>query len=154
MELVVSIHNRESLATALDKGVGAVAVHLPRDPDSQVFSELADWRDAARQQGVRFYLTWDWLVRERELAGVPDRLAAVAGLDPDALQLRDLGLVREARRRYPHLPLQAAGNFGAHNSPGVRLAAALGFCRVVVSGTHQPEGPGLDAAPDRHAPGR
>ena len=134
MELVVSIHNRESLATALDQGVGGVAVHLPRNPDSQVFSELADWRDAARRQGVKFYLTWDWLVRERELAGVPEMLAAVAGLDPDALQLRDLGLVREARRRYPHLPLQAAGNFGAHNSPGVQLAAALGFSRVVVAG--------------------
>ena len=134
MELVVCIQNRESLAIALDRGVGGVAARLPRNPDSQVFSELADWRDAARQQKVKFYLIWDWLVRERELAGVPDMLAAVARLDPDALQLRDLGLVREAQRRYPNLPLQAAGNFGAHNSPGVRLAATLGFSRVVVAG--------------------
>jgi len=134
MELVVSIQNRESLTTALDRGVGAVSTHLPRDPDSQVFSELADWRDAARQHGCKFYLTWDWLVRERELAGVPDMLAAVARIDPDALQLRDLGLIREARRRYPNLPLQAAGNFGTHNSPGVRLAATLGFTRVVIAG--------------------
>ncbi|PIU53218.1 MAG: hypothetical protein COS90_07345 [Deltaproteobacteria bacterium CG07_land_8_20_14_0_80_60_11] len=134
MELVVSIQNRESLATALDRGVGGVAARLPRNPDSRVFSELAEWRDAARQHGVRFYLTWDWLVRERELAGAPDRLAAVARLAPDALQLRDLGLVREAHRRYPHLSLQAAGNFGVHNSPGVRLAATLGFSRVVAAG--------------------
>jgi len=134
MEVVVSIQNRESLTTALDRGVGAVSTHLPRDPDSQVFSELADWRDAARQHGCKFYLTWDWLVRERELAGVPDMLAAVARIDPDALQLRDLGLIREARRRYPNLPLQAAGNFGTHNSPGVRLAATLGFTRVVIAG--------------------
>ena len=134
MELVVSIQNRESLTTALDKGVGGVAAQVPRNPDFQVFSELADWRDAARQQKVKFYLTWDWLVRERELAGVPDMLAAVARLDPDGLQLRDLGLAREARRSYPDLPLQAAGNFGIHNSPGVRLAATLGFSRVVVAG--------------------
>ncbi len=134
MELVVSIQSRESLATALDRGVGAVSAPLPRDPDPQVFSELADWRGAARRQGVKFYLTWDWLVRERELPGVPDMLAAVARLDPDALQLRDLGLVREAHRRYPDLPLQAAGNFGVHNSPGAQLAATLGFSRVVVAG--------------------
>ena len=134
MELVVSIQSRESLSPALDQGVGGVAAHLPRNPDSQVFSELAAWRDAARQHGVKFYLTWDWLVRERELPGVPDMLAAVARLDPDALQLRDLGLVREARRRCPNLPLQAAGGFGVHNSPGVQLAAALGFTRVVVAG--------------------
>ena len=91
MELVVSIQNRESLTTALDKGVGGVAAYVPRNPDSQVFSELADWRDAAREKNVKFYLTWDWLVRERELAGVPEMLAAVARLEPDALQLRDLG---------------------------------------------------------------
>jgi collagenase-like PrtC family protease len=134
MELVVSIQNRESLATALDKGVGAVAAPWPRNPDSLALSELADWRAAARDHKVKFYLIWDWLVRERELAGVPDMLAAAARLDPDALQLRDLGLVREARRRCPGLPLQAAGSFGFHNSPGVRLAATLGFSRVVVAG--------------------
>ncbi len=134
MELVVSISSRESLKTALDRGVGGVAALLPRDPDPQFISELADWRDAARRQGSKFYLTWDWLVRQRELAGVPELLAAVARLDPEALQLRDLGLVREARRRYPSLPLQAAGSFGVHNSPGLRLAETLGFTRVVVSG--------------------
>jgi collagenase-like PrtC family protease len=134
MELVVSIQSRESLATALDRGVGGVAAPLPRNPDSQVFSELADWRDAARQHRVKFYLTWDWLVRERELPGAPDMLANVARLAPDAVQLRDLGLVREAHRRYPDLPLEAAGDFGVHNSPGAQLAAALGFGRVVLAG--------------------
>jgi collagenase-like PrtC family protease len=134
MELVVSVQNRESLATALDRGVGAVAAYVPRNPDSQVFSELADWRDAARQHRVKFYLIWDWLARERELSGVPDIFAAVARLAPDALQLRDLGLVREARRRYPDLPLQAAGDFGVNNSPGAQLAASLGFSRVVLAG--------------------
>ena len=133
MELVVSIQNPESLTTALDCGAGAVAAPLPRNPDSRVLSELVDWRDAARRQGSKFYLAWDWLLRERDLAGVPDMLAAVARIDPDALQLQDLGLVREARRCYPHLPLQAAGDFGTHNSPGLRLAAALGFTRVVIA---------------------
>jgi collagenase-like PrtC family protease len=134
MELVVSIHNRESLTAALDRGVGGVSAHLPRDPDPRVFSELAEWRDVARRQRCRFYLIWDWLMRERELAGVPEILAAVARLDPDALQLRDVGLVREARRLYPHLPLQAAGAFGIHNSPGLRLAADIEFTRVVMAG--------------------
>jgi collagenase-like PrtC family protease len=134
MELTVTIQSQESLAIALDRGVGGVAARLPRNPDSRVFSELAAWRDAAREQGCKFYLTWDWLVRERELPGATEMLAAVARIGPDALQLRDLGLVREARRRYPDLPLQAAGNFGVHNSPGVQLAATLGFSRVVVAG--------------------
>jgi collagenase-like PrtC family protease len=132
MELVVYIQDPETLATVLDQRVGGVAARLPRHPDSRVWSELTDWRKAARRQGLKFYLTWDWLVRERELSTVADMLAAVARLNPDGLQLRDLGLVREARRRHPHLPLQAAGNWGAHNTPGVRLAESLGFTRVVM----------------------
>ena len=71
MELVVSVQNRESLTTALDQGVGAVAARLPRDPDSQVFSKLADWRDVARQHGCKFYLTWDWLLRVNSFIRVP-----------------------------------------------------------------------------------
>jgi collagenase-like PrtC family protease len=134
MELVVHFRDSETLAVALDQRVGGVEVHLPRNLNSQVFSDLTDWRDAARRRGLRFYLTWDWLIREDELPRVPDILAAVARLDPDGLQLRDLGLVREARRRHPHLPLQAAGNWGAHNTPGVRLADSLGFTRVVLEG--------------------
>jgi collagenase-like PrtC family protease len=134
MELVVHFRDSETLATALDQRAGGVAFHLPRNPDGQVFSQLTDWREAARHRGLRFYLTWDWLIQESELPRVAEILAAVARLAPDGLQLRDLGLVREARRRYPHLPIQAAGNWGAHNTPGVRLAASLGFTRVVVAG--------------------
>jgi collagenase-like PrtC family protease len=132
MELVVQIQDSETLATVLDQRVGGVAANLPRHPDSQVWSELLEWRQAARRRGLKFYLIWDWLVREGELPGMTDMLAAVARLNPDGLQLRDLGLVRQARRRHPHLPLQAAGNWGAHNTPGVRLAASLGFTRVVL----------------------
>jgi collagenase-like PrtC family protease len=134
MELVVYIRDSETLATVLDQGVAGVAANLPRKPNSPVWSELTDWREAARRRGLKFYLTWDWLVREGELSEMAEMLAAVARLNPDGLQLRDLGLVREARRRHPRLPLHAAGNWGAHNTPGVRLAESLGFTRVVMEG--------------------
>jgi collagenase-like PrtC family protease len=133
VELVVHIQDQETLAAALAQVVGGVAASLPRTPDSRVWRELREWRTAARSRGIKFLLTWDWLVREPELPGVADLLQAVVGLDPDGVQLRDLGLVREARRRYPHLALQAAGNLGLHNSPGMRLAASLGFTRVAVA---------------------
>jgi collagenase-like PrtC family protease len=134
MELVVHIQDQESLAVACEQGAGAVAVSLPRDPDARVWSELTNWQDAARLRGLRFYLVWDGLLTERELPTVADKLERVARLNPDGVQLRDLGLVKEARRLYPHLPLVAAGNWGAHNSPAVRLAETLGFGRVVVDG--------------------
>jgi collagenase-like PrtC family protease len=134
MELVVHIQDQESLAVACEQGAGAVAVSVPQDPDAQVWSELADWRTAVRKPGLRFYLVWDDLLTEKEFPQVADKLARMARLDPDGVQLRDLGLVQEARRLYPRLPLIAAGNWGAHNSPAVRLAETLGFTRVVLEG--------------------
>ncbi|MCK9376347.1 MAG: U32 family peptidase [Syntrophobacterales bacterium] len=134
MELILQISDRAALATALKQQVGGVAITLPRQPASDFWAELKDWQGAARQGGLKFYLTLDWLAREDDLPQVEEMLAAAAGLDPDGLQLRDLGLVRSARRLYPSLSLQAAGAFGVHNSPGLRLAAALGFTRVGVEG--------------------
>ena len=134
MELVVHIQDQAALAVACEQGAGAVAVSLPRDPDARVWSELTDWQAMAREHGLKFYLVWDGLLTEGELPKVADKLEKVARLNPDGVQLRDLGLVKEARWRYPDLPLVAAGNWGAHNSPGVRLAETLGFTRVVVEG--------------------
>jgi collagenase-like PrtC family protease len=134
MELVVHIQDQDTLATALDHAVSGVAAPVPRDPEPAAWSNLSAWREEARRRGRTFFLTWDWLVPETDLPIIPDMLAAVARLSPDGLQLRDLGLIREARRLYPHLPLQAAANWGAHNSPAMQLAASLGFSQVVVEG--------------------
>jgi collagenase-like PrtC family protease len=134
MELILHLRDHESLTTALKQGVGGVAVPIPESLDSPLWSELADWRAATRKNDVRFYLIWDARLTEADLPQVADKLAAVARLEPDGLQLRDLGLVAETRRREPRLPLIAAANWGAHNSPGVRLAEALGFSRVVLEG--------------------
>ncbi|MFZ5447202.1 MAG: peptidase U32 family protein [Thermodesulfobacteriota bacterium] len=134
MEFVVHIQDQESLAMVLEQGAGAVAVRLPRNPEAGAWSELSDWRGAAGQRGLKFYVIWDELISERELPGVAAVLAGVSRLNPDGFKVRDLGLVREARRLYPHLPLVASGNWGAYNSPGVRLAESLGFSRVVLDG--------------------
>jgi collagenase-like PrtC family protease len=134
MELVVHIQSRESLAVVQEQGAEAVAVRLPRNPEGRDWSELADWRARARKHGLKFYLVWDGLLKEGDLAGVAARLASVARLDSDGVQLRDLGLVQEVQREYPQIPLISAGNWGAYNSPAVRLAELLGFTRVVLEG--------------------
>jgi collagenase-like PrtC family protease len=134
MELIVHLQDHDSLTTALKQDVGGVAVRVPESPDSPRWSELAAWRVAAGKRGIRFYLVWDARLTEADLSQVAAKLTAVARLDPDGLQLRDLGLVSEARRLQPRLPLIAAANWGAHNSPGVRLAESLGFTRVVLEG--------------------
>jgi collagenase-like PrtC family protease len=134
MDLIVQVQSYEALEAALEAGVEGVTVALPRVPGEDWWAEAAAWRQAARPRGAGFYLQWDRLVPEAELAQAAETLAAAAALDPDALVLRDLGLGREARRRFPELQLWAAGGCGFHNSPGLALAAALGFRRVELAG--------------------
>ena len=134
MELIVQVQSQEALEAALVAGVEGVTVALPRSPGEAWWAETAAWQAAARGRGVRFYLQWDGLIREEELDRAREVLTAVAALNPDALVLRDLGLCREARRRYPELQLRAAGSCGFHNSPGLSLAATLGFGRVELAG--------------------
>lgn len=134
MELVVCVNRQEAFRAALEAGVNGVAVPLPPGPASSWWSATATWRTAARHQGIKFYLVWDWLVREEALPGALDLLAGIARMAPEALVLRDLGILRKARRRFPELPLHAAGNWGAHNSPSLGLAENLGFRRVVLDG--------------------
>jgi hypothetical protein len=132
MELVVQVQDSPALSAALEAGAATVAVRLPRVPDPDWWAEAAAWQRQARQAGARFHLVWDILVREPELSRASETLAAAAGTQPDALVLRDVGLAREARRRFPALPLHAAGSLGLLNSPALRLAADLGFSRAVL----------------------
>ncbi len=134
MELIVQINSREALDAALEAGVNGVTLDLPRGADQAWWAEAAAWQAAARGRGVGFYLQWDRLIREEELPQAQEDLANAATLQPDALVLRDPGLCREARGRYPELVLHAAGACGYHNSPGLRLAESLGYSRVVLAG--------------------
>ncbi len=134
MDLIVQINSREALDTALEAGVNGVTLDLPPGADPAWWDEAAAWHAAARGRGVGFYLQWDRLIGEAELPQAQEVLARAAALQPDALVLRDPGLCREARGRYPELVLHAAAACGYHNSPGLRLAESLGYRRVVLAG--------------------
>ncbi|MBM4275696.1 MAG: hypothetical protein FJ134_14720 [Deltaproteobacteria bacterium] len=132
MELVLQIATPEAFSAALEAGAGGVSVRLPRNPGEDWWDEVGVWQAAARRRDVRFCLVWDWLVEQPILSRAEEMLAQAAELRPQALVLRDLGLIREARRRYPDLPLHASGAWGCHNSLGLAVAQALGFSRVIL----------------------
>jgi collagenase-like PrtC family protease len=137
MELVVRVKHEESLAAALEAGVAGVALSLAGETGEEGWRRAEKWQAAARQRGSKFYLVWDWLVRDfysGERKQAQSILEAVGQMKPDALVVRDMGVFREARRRYPNLRLHAALNWGCLNSPGMRLAEKSGFGRALVSG--------------------
>ena len=133
MELVVEVWRLDAWATVLDRKVEAVALKMPQRPTSPWWAGAEACQAEARRRGTTFYLVWDWWVRQSEEAGALKTLAAIARVAPEALVLRDLGLLKAARQQYPDLKLHAAGGWGCHNSLGLRQAEALGFSRVVVA---------------------
>jgi hypothetical protein len=134
MELVVTVTQEQTLAAALEAGVGAVSAPLPRWPKTGWDAAMRQWRQAAGERGVKFYLSWEWPVARQDWPQALELLNAAAGMEPEALALRDLGIMRQAQARFPKLPLWAAGSWGGHNSPGLRLAQRLGFSRAAVAG--------------------
>jgi collagenase-like PrtC family protease len=135
MDLFGQINSWEALDAALTAGVSGVTVDLPGRANQAWWSTAAAWQAVVRDRGVRFQLQWNRLIREEELSQARETLAQVAAFQPDALLLRDLGLCREARSKYPDLVLHAAATCGYHNSPGLRLAEGLGYRRVALAGS-------------------
>src|SRR5512144_1087809 len=106
----------EDKEAALAAGADAISWEMPRHPEEGWWPRAEALRREAAKRGLKFYLQWDRLLAEGELAEAGNSLAAAAGLAPDALVIRDMGLFREARRRYPDLGLHAAPSWGCHNS--------------------------------------
>lgn len=86
-----------------------------------------------RERGVKTHLTLNTLVHDDEFSAAMAlaKHACEAGID--ALIVQDPGLAREIRKCCPSLPLHASTQMTIHDANGVRQAARMGFCRVVVS---------------------
>ena len=134
MEIVIQVRNLEAVETALGLEADGIAAPLPEAAGKEWRSGAAALRAAARRHGVSFYLDWDRLVVEGAQPQARESLAAITELAPDGLRIRDLGIFREARRRYPGLRLQTAAGWGCQNSLGLRVAETLGCNRVVLGG--------------------
>ncbi|MDR0932074.1 MAG: U32 family peptidase [Victivallales bacterium] len=80
----------------------------------------------------KVYITLNTLVKESELAEVAETLALLEEMQPDALLVQDLGIIRMAREYFPKLALHASTQMGFHNSAGLEIAEKLGISRVVL----------------------
>ena len=137
-ELLAPAGSLEAFEAAVRAGADAVYVGAPACNARNLgrdlsLAEIAAMREHARNNRVRLYIAMNSLVREDELDNAFRLLAAWRELDVDGVIVQDLGLVRLARRHFPHLPLHASTLMGTHNSLGVRRLAALGFSRVVLA---------------------
>jgi putative protease len=81
----------------------------------------------------RVFVTINTLIRQDELTELIEAVAALAGLDVDALIVQDLGVYHLVREHFPELELHASTQLSVHNRAGAEVLHRLGFQRVVLA---------------------
>ena len=137
-ELLLPVGTREMLEAAVANGADAVYFGVPhwnargRTEDFSL-EDVGDMIRYARVRGVRTFLAMNVLVFERELRELPEFLAKVISLEPDAFIIQDIGLARLIRAIAPSQEIHASTQMTLASAESVNLAAKLGFNRAVLA---------------------
>lgn len=95
--------------------------------------ELPRAVELAHGMGKKVYVTCNTLPREEELARLPDYLAFLNEMGPDALIIADLGVIALAKRFAPKLGLHVSTQLGVVNSATANVLHAMGADTVVLA---------------------
>ncbi len=138
LELLAPAGSMEALRAAVQNGANAVylgcgqfnARQSAKNFTPQALDEAVKY---CHIRGVQVHLTLNTLVSDKETndAATLIRQAAMSGVD--AFIVQDLGVLRLCRQIAPHIPIHGSTQMTVHNLAGVRLCAAWGLSRVVLS---------------------
>ena len=138
LELLAPAGSMEALHAAVQNGANAVylgvgsfnARQSAKNFTPQTLIEAVKY---CHIRGVAVHLTLNTLVSDRESHELCDliRHAALAGVD--AFIVQDLGVVALCHQIAPKVPIHGSTQLTVHNLEGVKLCAAMGMSRVVLS---------------------
>ena len=138
LELLAPAGSMDALKAAVQNGANAVylgcgtfnARQSAKNFTPQTLSEAVKY---CHIRGVKVHLALNTLVSDREMGELCEliRHAATAGVD--AFIVQDLGVIQQCRKIAPHIPLHGSTQLTVHNLDGVKLCAAWGMTRVVLS---------------------
>ena len=137
-ELLLPVGTREMLEAAVANGADAVYFGVPhwnargRTEDFSL-EDVGEMIRYTRVRDVRTFLAMNVLVFERELRELPEFLAKVISLEPDAFIIQDIGLARLIRAIAPTQEIHASTQMTLASAESVNLAAKLGFNRAVLA---------------------
>ena len=138
LELLAPAGSMDALKAAVQNGANAVylgcgafnARQSAKNFTPQTLSEAVKY---CHIRGVKVHLALNTLVSDREMGELCEliRHAATAGVD--AFIVQDLGVIQQCRKIAPHIPLHGSTQLTVHNLDGVKVCAAWGMTRVVLS---------------------
>jgi U32 family peptidase len=138
MELLAPAGNLENFRAALDAGADGVYVGAPGFNARNLardlrLEEIGAMVRHCHDRGKKLYIAANSLILEKEFPAVIEALALLETLEPDALIVQDLGLIRLVREHFPSLTLHASTLMTAHNADAVRILSSMGCKRVVLA---------------------
>ena len=138
LELLAPAGSMEALRAAVQNGADAVylgcgSFNARQSAKNFTPQTLVEAVKYCHVRGVAVHLTLNTLVSDKEEPQICDliRHAAVSGVD--AFIVQDLGVVELCRRIAPGVPVHGSTQMTIHSLAGVRLCAAWGMTRVVLS---------------------
>ena len=128
----------EALRAAVQNGANAVYLgcgqfNARQSAKNFTPQTLAEAVKYCHVRGVAVHLTLNTLVSDKEMNDVITLIRQAAQCGVDAFIVQDLGVVRLCREIAPDVPVHGSTQMTIHSLPGVRLCAAWGFTRVVLS---------------------
>mgnify|MGYP000192953493 CR=1 FL=1 len=136
-ELLAPAGSLETAIAAFQSGADAVYLGMDKynariPAENFGFDEVSKLAAYAKKHGKKYYLTLNTLLKDGELPDAARMLAEVEELEPDAVIVQDIGVLRLIREFFPRIPIHASTQMGIHNSAGVQLAERLGIERVIL----------------------
>ena len=138
LELLAPAGSMEALHAAVQNGANAVylgcgsfnARQSAKNFTPQTLTEAVKY---CHVRGVQVHLTVNTLVSDKEMGELSELLRHAARSGVDAFIVQDLGVVELCRQIAPQIPIHGSTQMTVHSLPGVRLCAAWGMSRVVLS---------------------
>ncbi len=138
VEILAPAGGEEQLTAAVRCGADAVYLgagdfNARQGAENFGGGKLAQAVSFCHVRGVKTHVTLNTLVMDAESQALEDTVREIAASGADAVIVQDLGVNDLLRRRVPGLPRHASTQMTVHNLDGAKLAADLGFSRVVLA---------------------
>ena len=138
LELLAPAGSMEALKAAVQNGANAVylgcgSFHARQGAKNFTPQTLTEAIKYCHIRGVQVHLTMNTLVSDRESAEAAELIAHAARSGVDAFIVQDLGILGLCHQIAPQVPIHGSTQLTVHSLPGVKLCAAWGMSRVVLS---------------------
>lgn len=138
LEILSPAGSSEGVIAAVQNGADAIYLgfgeyNARKNAKNFTTEEFERALEYCRVRGVKTYLTLNTLVSDRELSLVAESAKIACRFGIDAIIVQDLGVMKALKQAVPDVPLHASTQLGVYNLEGAKMAAAMGFKRVVMA---------------------